>query len=232
MRLIDYFIETFIYIEYFLKSDLKNDLTFQQARDKLLTDLLPSPSKCPLHGYSEALFAVCAWIDERIKNCSAWRDSVIWNGKPIVEEQSFVNYGPVQAGVEFFKKLDNLLSNNTPSSIIDALEVYYLCLNLDFKGVYFTDKNAGTLASYKERVYNRLQSAHQFSLDAPLFPDACQKQVIETPKPKPSYASLLVPVSTVVACAIIVMLWFAFGSRLDATQDVLMRKSQLEINVD
>jgi hypothetical protein len=61
---------------------------------------------------------------------SAWPHKLSWMGKPLQLEY----FGDNLAGEGFFQKLTKLRQSGNRN--IDALEVYYLCLQLGFEGMY------------------------------------------------------------------------------------------------
>lgn len=76
-----------------------------------------------------AKFAVVAFIDETIIS-SSWPQKDRWVSKPLQLEL----YNQYDAGEAFFTRLDEL--RERPKSNAEALEVYYLCMTLGFKGKY------------------------------------------------------------------------------------------------
>lgn len=75
----------------------------------------------------DAKYALCAFIDEIILTSNApFRDS--WAGRPLQLEY----FNDFSAGEEFYNKLATLRESNRT----DALDVYYTCLALGFRGKY------------------------------------------------------------------------------------------------
>jgi type VI secretion system protein ImpK len=72
-------------------------------------------------------YALCCWVDEIFSN-SNWPDKGLWKEKPL--EKEF--FGDRIAFHEFFEKA----SEAAAASHTNALEVYYLCVVLGFRGVY------------------------------------------------------------------------------------------------
>jgi len=79
----------------------------------------------------EARFALVAWIDECVNTCG-WKSTAEWERDPLQRQL----FGTRRAGVEFFEHLEKLRPENA-----DALEVYFLCLALGFRGDY-ADRDA------------------------------------------------------------------------------------------
>ncbi|OGU71385.1 MAG: hypothetical protein A2V93_07775 [Ignavibacteria bacterium RBG_16_34_14] len=77
----------------------------------------------------QAKFALVAFLDETIIS-SNWQRKDEWLTEPL----QIKLFDTFNAGEEFFTNLHNL--RQRASSNKDALEVYYLCLTLGFKGMY------------------------------------------------------------------------------------------------
>ena len=78
---------------------------------------------------SDAKYALAAFVDEKVLS-SSWPHKLSWMGKPLQLEY----FGNNLAGEGFFQKLATLRQSGERN--IDALEVYYLCLQLGFEGMY------------------------------------------------------------------------------------------------
>lgn len=96
-------------------------------------------------------FAIVAFIDETILS-SNWSQKNYWLAKPLQLEL----YNRYDAGEEFFVKLDQLKSQ--PSGNTEALEIYYLCMTLGFKGRYQLHEQE-RLRILIEEVYAILRNA-------------------------------------------------------------------------
>jgi len=77
-------------------------------------------------------YAIVAWIDEQVMH-SDWKGKNTWMANSL---QLFYFDNHI-AGEVFFENLNHL--RLSPSESIDVLEIYYLCLSLNFQGKY---KNA------------------------------------------------------------------------------------------
>lgn len=77
---------------------------------------------------AEARYALTAFVDEQILK-SNWPGRSEWMNQPL-QLQLYREY---TAGENFFKRMTALMQRGTPSV---ALEVYYLCLALGFRGAY------------------------------------------------------------------------------------------------
>ncbi len=74
-------------------------------------------------------YAIAAFIDELVMR-SKWQHRHQWMSQPL--QLQF--FGEHLAGEGFFKRLDTL--RQTSPQNIDVLEVYYVCLQLGFEGMY------------------------------------------------------------------------------------------------
>ena len=83
----------------------------------------------PSEDLREARFAIVAFIDETIL-ASDWHRRDVWMARPLQLEL----YDRFDAGEEFFVRLEQL--REQPALRAEALEVYYLCMALGFKGKY------------------------------------------------------------------------------------------------
>lgn len=98
------------------------ELLDDAEREALRTGVSPSDIQ-------KAKFAIVAFIDETVLS-SDWSQKESWASTPLQLEL----YDQYDAGEVFFDRLEALREN--PRSNADALEVYYLCMTLGFKGQY------------------------------------------------------------------------------------------------
>lgn len=77
----------------------------------------------------DAKYAMAAYIDECILS-SEWSGRLDWMGHPL--QQEF--FGDHLAGEGFFEKLSELRQKG--ESVKDLLELYYVCLQMGFEGIY------------------------------------------------------------------------------------------------
>ena len=78
---------------------------------------------------SDVKYAIAAFVDEKVMS-SVWPNKLTWMGKPLQLEY----FGDNLAGEGVYQKLSKLRQAGDRN--IDALEVYYLCLQLGFEGMY------------------------------------------------------------------------------------------------
>jgi type VI secretion system protein ImpK len=111
---------------------------------------------------AEARYALVAFIDEQVLK-SSWPGRVEWMNQPL----QLTLYREVTAGENFFARMRALLNHGGHES---ALEIYYLCLALGFRGAFGLTGNSAALSSFadaaRERVAQRLPSAAKLSPNA------------------------------------------------------------------
>jgi type VI secretion system protein ImpK len=108
---------------------LSNDYREQilQAFDQLERNAFEQ--QLPLPQTQQVKYALAAFLDELVLS-SAWPGRTSWMGDPL----QLKYFGEHLAGEGFFKRLNDLRQNAVKN--IDVLEVYYLCLQLGFEGIY------------------------------------------------------------------------------------------------
>jgi len=89
---------------------------------------------------AEARYALTAFMDEQILK-SNWPGRAEWMNQPL-QLQLYREY---TAGENFFKRMTALMQRGTPSV---ALEVYYMCLTLGFRGAYGISGDAHGLSAF------------------------------------------------------------------------------------
>jgi type IV/VI secretion system ImpK/VasF family protein len=100
---------------------------------------------------AEARYALVAFIDEQILK-SNWPGRAEWMGHPL----QLLLYGEYTAGENVFNRIRVLLQQGGPSP---ALEVYYLCLALGFRGAFGVSGDSRTLASFHDAARQRVAQA-------------------------------------------------------------------------
>ncbi|WP_163337187.1 DotU family type IV/VI secretion system protein [Desulfopila sp. IMCC35008] len=131
MVLIDCFVELIGYVSYFRQLPPGEQPGFERVQRDLAELIAQSQELCRVNRLSTtdfdlAQFAVFAWIDETMLG-SGWPDRQRWQG----EQLQRVHYQTVDAGVQFFDKLNELQPQQ-----LQVREVYYICLALGFSGRY------------------------------------------------------------------------------------------------
>jgi type IV/VI secretion system ImpK/VasF family protein len=100
---------------------------------------------------AEARYALVAFIDEQVLK-SNWPGRAEWMGRPLQLDL----YREYAAGENFFNRMRNLLQQGGCSA---ALEVYYLCLVLGFRGAYGVSGDNRALASFRDAARQRVVEA-------------------------------------------------------------------------
>ena len=111
---------------------------------------------------AEARYALVAFVDEQILK-SNWPGRAEWMGQPL----QLLLYGEYTAGENFFNRLRILLQQGGASP---ALEVYYLCLALGFRGAFGISGDHRALASFHDAARQRVVQA--WSAGAKIAPHA------------------------------------------------------------
>ncbi|HBA86865.1 MAG TPA: DotU family type IV/VI secretion system protein [Geobacter sp.] len=131
MHLIDAFMPVIAHVVQ-LRSDLQRQQPeYEQVKGEILRQLELAQDACRKGGIDEddhdqALFVVCAWIDEAIL-ASGWNGKQQWQH----DQLQRARYHTTEAGVEVFDRLERLQPHQR-----DVCELFYLCLALGFRGRY------------------------------------------------------------------------------------------------
>jgi type VI secretion system protein ImpK len=117
-----------------LIGDDRGASTGQELRAKLFQCFDAFEKRCyesqmDSNSVNDAKYAMAAFVDEKVMS-SAWPHKLSWMGKPLQLEF----FGDNLAGEGFFKKLTKLRQSGDRN--IDVLEVYFLCLQLGFEGMF------------------------------------------------------------------------------------------------
>lgn len=222
MRLVDCFVKPLAYTAYVvgtgegrlpcferISQDIRNLLA---ESEKLAANAGFSPEE-----YSEARFAVCAWIDEAVL-CSGLPDREIWMGELLQRKL----YGTTRAGEEFYDRLQGL-----NDAMLQVRDVYYHCLALGFKGRFFEADLDEELAAIKKQNLQLLRGNGSMLSAGNLmgfFPDSYpQNQVMrrrQLPRFAFSTATLLMILTPVV---IVILTYLSYNHSLDGLVQALLR---------
>jgi type VI secretion system protein ImpK len=108
---------------------------------------------------AEARYAIVAFIDEQILK-SSWAGRTEWMSQPL----QLLLYRENTAGENFFVRMRALLQDGRRPA---ALEAYYLCLALGFRGAYERAGDIGPIATFlesgREQLGKRLPAASTLS---------------------------------------------------------------------
>lgn len=107
---------------------------------------------------AEARYALVAFIDEQVLK-SSWVGRTEWMSQPL----QLLMYREYTAGENFFVRLRSLLQTGARPL---AIEVYYLCMALGFRGAYGVTGEVSAINSYLEgarrELAKKLPSAAKF----------------------------------------------------------------------
>ena len=187
----------------------------KQAEKKALMEAIPAED------ISDARFAIVAFIDEVILG-SNWMERNNWITNPLQVEL----YGHAVAGNEFFTRLDRLKAD--ASFRKNALEVYYLCLALGFKGKYHVQGSDGghKLLMLIDETFSRLRSAND-SREEGLAPHGLPRDqtVTEIKRNVPSW--LIMVAAAFVGLIVYLAFSIAMSRSIGTTCDELTQLNEL-----
>ena len=157
-RLTDLFADLMSYVLVFQAVCSERPPSMNQVREKIDSLIAEQERRVkagevPWDPYREALFAVLSWVDDVVLN-SAWPHLML------------STFGTLNAGKEFFQRLDNL-----PAAALDVKEIYFLCLGLGFEGRYALGEKSDQLRDYRRRLYRDITGTSTIQQDR-LFPEA------------------------------------------------------------
>jgi len=109
----------------------------------------------------EAKYALVAALDECVLG-SAWSGRGVWKSNPLQLQM----FGEHLAGEGFFKRLKKLQQEGADS--VDVLEVYYVCLQMGFEGVYRM-QGMEQLIALQVDLHNQIE-AYRGNIDNRLSP--------------------------------------------------------------
>jgi type VI secretion system protein ImpK len=127
-----------------LQSAVPDTLRPEMLGEQRAVDSSASTSRL---GFLGIRYALACWLDEIFIGDSIWRDQ--WNDNKLETTLHGIN----ERATEFWKQAQRAQSRPTR----DALEVYYLCVMLGFRGELY-DKPA-ELAAWRESVENQITQA-------------------------------------------------------------------------
>lgn len=162
---------------------------------------------------AEARYALVAFIDEQILK-SNWPGRNEWMGQPL----QLLLYREYTAGENFFVRMRALLQQGTRPL---ALEVYYLCLALGFRGAYGLSGDLTALTTYVDAA--RQQIARALPPAAKLAPHAQPSERARAVRT--SYAPLI---GLIAGCILLVCgVLFGFRHSLQSRVEETLRQVPL-----
>ena len=100
---------------------------------------------------SEARYALVAFLDEQVLK-SDWAGRSEWMSQPL----QLLLHREYTAGENFFARMNALLQQGGRQN---ALQVYYVCLLLGFRGAYAAGGREHTLAGFADAARNQISPA-------------------------------------------------------------------------
>ena len=193
MRLIDNFIPVFQGLK-----ELHQDLseTSEKSLIDVKEDLNALLSKVNAAGYSKqqnqnALFAVCALIDEMIL-ASDWKRSDEWANEPFQKTY----FDTQKAGTQFYERLDGLNENDEKEQ--DVREVFLYALVQGFSGCYFESGEQSVKQEIIQANYALLSKNIDSNLFSPEIPSREMNNGSQVNRKKQKeLLSILVPIAAV-----------------------------------
>jgi type VI secretion system protein ImpK len=174
------FSDLIAYMIFFEASCAQEPMALSNLREKLIALVNVQEERSinlgvAIETFREARFAVLSWVDETILN-SNWPHRGHW------QHLMLAYYGTLNAGEEFFRRLDKL----TPQAN-DVREIYYLCLCLGFEGEYAFGDSRRDLKDLKQRLYKQLCNPGGDIRQnyTRLFPEAYQRAAAAAPVKEP-----------------------------------------------
>jgi type VI secretion system protein ImpK len=155
---------------------------------------------------AEARYALTAFIDEQILK-SNWPGRGEWMNQPL----QLVLYREYTAGENFFARMRALLQSGSASA---ALQIYYLCLALGFRGQYAVSGDVASLSSFSESA--RQQLARALPPPQRIGPNAQPKDRARAARTSNLLMYLLVGGSTLLVVGILGGLSWALSSAVDS----------------
>lgn len=131
--------------------------------ERLVGDALRQKTPANAGYFDDAWFAVAAWLDEKLLDI---RNAA---GAERLQRRYF---NTVNAGEEFFDRLDNLLRDQAAKpepDRADAVDVYGVCLDLGFLGRHYRPEDAPRLAEYRQRCTEICAAGRSGSAGGELF---------------------------------------------------------------
>lgn len=141
-------------------------------RESLLTgfDMLERRAferQLPLSDVQDAKYALTAFVDEAVLS-SDWPGRKAWMDKPLQIEF----FGDHLAGERFFERVAALRQN--AERHLDILELYYVCLQLGFEGIYRI-RGVEQLMALQVDLRSQIE-AHRGAAEPRLAPDGIPRQ--------------------------------------------------------
>lgn len=162
MRLVDCFVDTFVYLREFARQIETEAPEYDDVR-AAVTELFEQSKSVALENgyhdevYESAKYAVVAYADEVI-SCSAWTHRSRWQKDSLQR----LYFDATNLGASFYDKLNDLHKFGPDREV---REVFSLCLGLGFRGKYFSPSDR-----------QKYEEVKAFNLEL-LLPDEAQRNI-------------------------------------------------------
>jgi type VI secretion system protein ImpK len=168
-------------------------------------------SEISLDDLQHAKYALVAFVDELVLN-SGLPLSSGWSSRPL----QLKYFDDSAAGEDFYNRVDNL-RHSTDARVATALEMYYLCLVLGFRGKYTDAQGQERRRVLAFKLAQDIRAAMPWKAEG-LIPGP------ETPGDQPKTEQPLPAWIVPVACAVLILMGFlAFNLFLDRSVADLLR---------
>jgi type VI secretion system protein ImpK len=171
VRLVDCFIDTFLYFRQFERAGESLSLEYDAVRGGVEALFEQSRNCAVANGYSDevytsAKYAMVAYADEVIMT-SPWPHKAQWQKLPLQRKY----FDATNLGFGFYEKLNDLQKFGPDREV---REVFSLCLGLGFRGKYFSNSDRQTYEEVKSFNLGILlpEEAQQNIDTAIIFPSA------------------------------------------------------------
>jgi len=152
MRLVDCFMEIIAYTKYLLATWKTSRPCYEDVLKQYERLFSRAEDFVKRGGFSEeegtsALFAICAWVDERIL-CSDWPEKEKWSRVPM----QLLRFDTTNAGEDFFRRMEKL-----EEKAVQVREVYAYCIALGFRGRYFHAEDEKVLENIRRGILPEME---------------------------------------------------------------------------
>lgn len=176
MNIIDCFTEIMAFTLHFMtkveQTQPKYDEIFEKYNQLIVNSRsLINNDKLLYNDWERSLFAVCAWIDEKVL-FSNWQDKEIWQLNPLQKQY----FRTTQAGEKFYEVLERF----DPVADRQVIEVFNYCIKLGFQGKNFNGGQKVQLASQQNLLVNYAES--DINESGVIFPSAYRSTGSVSPK--------------------------------------------------
>ncbi len=186
MKIIDCFTEIMAFTLHFMEKVDQTQPKYNEISDKYKQLIIDSRSLINdedllFNDWERSLFAVCAWIDEKIL-FSNWQEKELWQLNPLQKEY----FRTTQAGEKFYEVLERF------DPVVDkqVIEVFNYCIKLGFQGKHFDNKLKPQLAANQNLLVN--YSGEESKDEGIIFPDAYSNVKTSLPKKSHRFGSNMV----------------------------------------